>query len=169
VHEEKMTETAFRKDILLPDLGTGSALFLMAFRGLAFGQSECRCLNRVYESHFGESAERVLAEIKALVRILGSAGRRRIRLAQPGCARVTHDEMSLLCLLSAGQREHVALRDAHLQWLLGCASAHTGVAELMTIVAWFEVFGLPFDGLPDSMSRPDVRTGLARLQVIGRA
>lgn len=164
-----MSETALQKNVLLPDLGKGPALFLMAFRGLAFGQSECRCLNRVYESHFGASGARVLAEIQALVRILGSAGRRRIKLTQPGRARVTHDEMSLLYMLNAGQQEHVTLRDSHLQWLLGCGGAQTGVAEIMAIAAWFEVFGLPFDGLPDHGSRPDLRTGLARLNVIGRA
>ncbi|MEM0984925.1 MAG: hypothetical protein AAGJ32_01640 [Pseudomonadota bacterium] len=120
----------------LVDLGSGSQLALFGFRACAFGQAKCCCLLKTFKDVFGEeSGGRVLGKFLDLARALGHDGRRKLKLAAPGCIRLTHDEASVLSALSAAQHGDESLRDAHLTWLL----ARTPDAEHQDLVDWISM------------------------------
>lgn len=164
-----MTPSILLPDTYLPELGEGSGYFLLAFRGLAFNRTECRCLDRFYANVFGPHGDAVLSDIRKLVRTLGWAGRRKVRLAQPGCVRITHDEVSLLSALNAAQTEQYDLQVAHMRWLMGgCAPAEVH-HQIQVISARFFATGLDIN-IPAAPDRPaDSQLNKHALGVVGIA
>lgn len=164
-----MSESFLRADVFLPHLGEGSGYFLMAFRGMVFGPTGCRCLSRVYDNVFGSSGEPLLSDIKLLACQLGTAGRRKVRLAMPGCARLSHDEVSLLSALKAAQIADWDLQQAHMSWLLG----QTAPAELRNlsenIATHFLTKGLVIQIPPSPAPEKNGAINKAALGVVGVA
>ena len=164
-----MTDYAFRKDVHVSDLSDGASLFLMTFRGLAFAGEGCQCLKKVYENQFGEHASTVLRDIQSFIRVVGSSGQRRVRLAQPGCGRITHDEVSLLAIVNAAQDYDHQRLDSYLCWLL--KASHTGACvEPATRVAnWFSSIGLSVLP-PENVSAAErIEADQAVFGIVGRA
>ena len=108
---------AFVKSVIVPNLGAGAHLALWAFRAGAVGHLECCALVKAFDRTMGEEAGPALAAVCRLVRVVGRDGGRVIRLAHPGCCRVTADELSLVAALAAAQSGDRARRDAHVSWL----------------------------------------------------
>jgi hypothetical protein len=164
-----MTPSILLPDTYLPELGEGSGYFLLAFRGLAFNRTECRCLDRFYANVFGPNGETVLSDIGKLVKTLGWAGQRKVRLAPPGCARITHDEVSLLSALQAAQTEQNDLQAAHMRWLLGGHVSHEVMDQVQTVSTQFFRTGLEFN-IPAPPERPtDSLIDKMKLGVVGIA
>jgi hypothetical protein len=115
---DTMSESRFLEDVYLPELGLGAGTAIWGFRACAMGYAKCCCLVRGFERMFGpEDGGPMLGDMLRLARSLGNEGRRKIKLAMPGCARVSHDEASLLQAFEASQGCDLALRNAHLSWL----------------------------------------------------
>jgi len=164
-----MTHPSLMPDTYLPELGKGSGYFLLAFRGIAFGGARCNCLNRFYENVFGPAGETVLTEIRILARYLGNVGHRRIKLAQPGCARLTHDEASLLSALSAAQNGDRALMEAHLSWLMA-GSVCVEISQCLTAISEkFQQARLHIHAPEAASTTPHTLPDKARLGVVGIA
>ena len=81
----------------------------------------------------------MLNHMLGLARIIGHEGRRKVRLAMPGCIHLTHDEASLLSALAAAQVYDRALRDAHLSWLLGLAPGEQIQAHIQALADAFDL------------------------------
>ena len=152
-----MSAAQFINDLYLPDLGIGTGFALWGFRACASGKSRCQAVSQGYERAFGHDAPGALADMLSLVRCLGRAGRRKISIAPPGCARMTADEVSIAAMLSAAQRRHDEERDAHATWLLAQApvtdtlSLVDRIADLfsvydMTLTAPLSEFAMPLAG-----------------------
>ena len=133
-----MPPSAFLRDTFLPDLGPGAGVALWGFRACAVGHSECCSLIRGLEHFFGNEGGQVLSHLLRLAQIIGNEGRRKVRLAMPGCAHLTHDEASLLSAFSAAQVYDQALRDAHLSWLLGCAPSDHILTHVQSLADAFD-------------------------------
>ena len=164
-----MTQNALRADILLPELGDGAGYFMLAFRGFAFGPTGCRCLNKFYGDIFGGMGDAVLSDIFSLTADLGRIGCRKIRLAQPGCARVTHDEVSLLSALGAAQSGQDDLHRAHLRWLVVRGDAERMVELTRQIAGHFKSIGLDISTPELSGYTPVRQPNIGRMKLVGTA
>lgn len=134
-----MPPSAFLRDTFLPDLGAGSGVAIWGFRACALGHARCCTLVRGFEHFFGAcEGGPMLSHMLGLARIIGNEGRRKVRLAMPGCVHLTHDEASLLSALSAAQVYDLALRDAHLSWLLGSAPGDRIHAHMQALADAFD-------------------------------
>lgn len=135
--------------VFLPDFGLGTGIAVWGFRACASGHGKCPPVARGFDEAFGERGPEALADIMQLVRIFGSAGRRQISIAMPGCGRMTADELSMAAMLAAAQAGHSDERDAHATWLFGCRpQPHVGdvVDRIAQLFAEYEL----------QMDRPDV-------------
>lgn len=113
-----MTSDGFLVDVFLPELGLGAGVALWSFRACARGGAKCCAIVRGFQETFGDRGPKALDQVIALTKTLGTDGGRYIKLAMPGCARVTADELSIVAVLSSAQARDRALCDAHLSWLL---------------------------------------------------
>ncbi|MAI91907.1 hypothetical protein [Ponticaulis sp.] len=164
-----MTQNALRKDILLHELGDGAGYFMLAFRGIAFGKTGCKCLNKFYGELFGDMGDAVLSDIFSLTASLGRCGHRKIRLAQPGCAHVTLDEVSLLSALGAAQSGQDELHRAHLRWLLVRGDAEHLIDLTSQIAGHFESIGLDISTPELSGYTPARQPDIGRMTLVGTA
>lgn len=153
----------------LPELGEGAGYFLLAFRGIAFGNNKCNCLNRYFEDRFGEAGKDILADITGLARLLGNVGQRRIRLAHPGCGRVSHDEVSILSALSAAGKDEQDQVEAHLNWLLAGRISTDTIILINDIAARFRSFERPIKAPPPMTVPSNTLPDKASLGVAGIA
>jgi hypothetical protein len=112
-----MTRPHAFSDLVLPELGPASGLALLGFRAFAFGKESCFCVQNGYRQALGADSEAALQAVGHFVRALSEEGRRRIMLSAPGCGRLTRDEVSVTCALSAAQAWDQGALDAHLSWL----------------------------------------------------
>ena len=166
-----MTESAYLTDTSLPDLGRGSATAIWGFRACALGHARCCCLIRGFERIFGkEAAGPVLSELLELARIFGNDGRRKVKLAMPGCARITYDEASFLSAISAAQSVDLALRDAHLSWLLAMSASQAASEHTSRLGGYFLAHGMPVCA-PECETVPPSKgaMNLASMTVVGTA
>jgi len=116
-----VVEQEFLEHPRLTDLGFGAGFALWGFRSCARSQERCCVIVRGFQRTFGPDAPLAVGGLLALARILGVDGRRKIRLAAPGCIRLTSDELSVIAVLAAAQAHDEIRLEAHLSWLLACA------------------------------------------------
>lgn len=166
-----MDDSSYLADTYLPELGRGAATAMWGFRACALGHAKCCCLIKGFTAVFGrEAAGPVLSDLLKLARIVGNEGRRRVRLAMPGCARITYDEASFLSALSAAQSPDPALRDAHLSWLLAMSATDEASDCTSRLAGRFLSYGLPIQAPKAMAPRPDAAPiGLAQMEIVGRA
>ncbi|MEM8988644.1 MAG: hypothetical protein AAGC95_18195 [Pseudomonadota bacterium] len=126
----------FATSITLPDLGLGAGYALWGFRAAAIGDVERPVLQNGFEAAFGDYGLSALGGLHSLARELGVSGGRQIKIACPGCAYATADELSIVMLLSAAQEEDEALCVSHLYWLMcgrGEEAAHAAALGVATV------------------------------------
>lgn len=135
----------FVEGVFLPDLGLGTGIAIWGFRACASGHSQCPPITKGFERVFGKRGPEALADVLQLARIFGFEGRRRIAIAEPGCGRMTADEVSMAAMLAAAQRGAGEERDNHATWLLGqLPGVHlTGVIERIAEI--FSEYDLSMD------------------------
>ncbi|MEO1311332.1 MAG: hypothetical protein AAFV51_10250 [Pseudomonadota bacterium] len=127
----------------LPELGSGGAVAVWAFRATVAGQSDCPALTRGYRDLLGEHGEPALRAIETLVAAIAQDGRRRrVGLAPPGCCCVTADELSIVAVLAAAQAGDRERLTAHLRWIVGRETAGT-LGAVCAVAAVFSKAGLP--------------------------
>ena len=115
------------------ELTFGAHFVVWAFRALALGRNDNPVVARTFEDACSPVAEESRNAFIVFVRELQRLGRRRVRLAPPGCLTLTRDEQLILAVFSAAaagspttiraancRRAHDRL-EAHLTWLMGGA------------------------------------------------
>ncbi len=128
------------------DLFRGEHLILLGFRALAMGHGECPMLRRTFEGLLGSDADDALGHMLAFVRVVGSAGVRRVRLHPPGCCGVSLDERRVLAAVAAAQGSlyadgEAALREA-MDDLLGLAAPESCLFAAQAVAAALSLSGL---------------------------
>lgn len=99
------------------ELTWGAHFMIWAFRTVALGRGDSVVLQKAFEDACSPVGQESLNAFVVFVRELSRQGRRRIKLAPPGCTSLTRDEQSILALFAAAQEgAHDRLR-AHLAWL----------------------------------------------------
>jgi len=107
----------------LTDLKFAAAFSVWCFRALATGHNRCPPVLQGFERAFGEKWEYAYHAMQDFVHAMGTSGRRTIKLSTPGCLGVTSDEVSLISVLYAAQKNNPEETKSHLCWLL--ASSNT--------------------------------------------
>lgn len=128
------------------DLRRGEHLVLLGFRALALGHAECPTLRRTFAGLLGGDADDALMQMLAFVRVVGSAGLRRLRLHVPGCCALSDDERGVLAAVAAAQAslydaDEAPLRRA-LDALLGSPSPEACVFAAQAVAAALTLSGL---------------------------
>ncbi len=140
--------------LTLNDLGIGGGHAIWAFRAAAMNHADCPTLIHGFEnimSAYGRPAVRAIA---SLTRALGHDGRRKLGIACPGCGYVTADELSVVALLSAAQREDDDLADAHLAWLMGGYGEDDAKRAALQVGALFKAAHVAITPPPIEISAP---------------
>jgi hypothetical protein len=105
------------------DLKRPEHLLVWTLRAIAIGHGDCTRLHQAFEAACGPQGGHALMTYFALVRMIGGAGRRRLRLRMPGCACLSSDEQAILAVIAAAQEGlrtgETARLKAHLRWLVG--------------------------------------------------
>lgn len=158
-----------QKQVTLPDLGVGGAFALWGFRAAAIGHADCPALQSGFDRSFGEDAAPALHAICRLVKSLGMDGRRRILLSRPGCCAVTHDEMSIVAMLSAAQTGDGVRREAHLCWLMGKGCNFEAAAVATRIGEYFRGAGMVIDAPAIAIETPAPARWNVTHHVVGNA
>jgi len=96
-------------------------------------------------------------------------GQRRIRLAHPGCGRVSHDEVSILSALSAAGKDEQDQVEAHLNWLLAGRISTDTIILINDIAARFRSFERPIKAPPPMTVPSNTLPDKASLGVAGIA
>jgi hypothetical protein len=125
------------------DLDPGEHLVLFGFRLSALGRADCPMLRRTFCGLVGQEGDAALGHLLVLTRVIGAAGRRKVRLFMPGCCGLTDDERCVLGVVAAAQASlHDGDEDdlrARLGDLLGlpaseaCLMAAQGVAATLCV------------------------------------
>lgn len=128
------------------DLTQAEHLVLFGFRATALGHGDCPVLHRTFHGLLGAEAEAALCNLLVFVRVIGGAGRRRVRLQPPGCCVVSPDERLILGALAAAQASltgegEVELTD-HLAHLLDQPPAESLLMAAQAVAAALTVGGL---------------------------
>ncbi|MBQ1542402.1 MAG: hypothetical protein IIZ63_10400 [Caulobacteraceae bacterium] len=103
------------------ELTFGAHFVVWAFRALALGRNDNPVVARTFEDACSPVAEESRNAFIVFVRELQRLGRRRVRLAPPGCLTLTRDEQLILAVFSAAQEGAHDRLEAHLTWLMGGA------------------------------------------------
>ena len=103
------------------ELTFGAHFVVWAFRALALGRNDNPVVARTFEDACSPVAEESRNAFIVFVRELQRLGRRRVRLAPPGCLTLTRDEQLILAVFSAAQEGGHDRLEAHLTWLMGGA------------------------------------------------
>jgi hypothetical protein len=113
-------QTSFRSQGAFPDGTTVSSSLglVLAFRAAVFGVESRPTVHRILDGVFHEAGSDVLMAISDLAWAIAFSARRRLRIAPLTCPRATNDELSVCNLISALQKDHKALVDARLLWLV---------------------------------------------------
>lgn len=136
----------------LQDLGFGGGIALWAIRACVAGRVNCCTLVDGYERAFGANGAQILSQLQMYARFLGSHGNRRIGLGCSGCGAITHDEMSIIAVLAAGQNHAFDSARAHLSWLLASSPTEEQVQLVMDIGDGFAKHGIIIDSPEISVS-----------------
>lgn len=151
-----LSPVSFVSDLQLPQLGTGAGFALWAFRACAQGHVRCCAVTRGFDAAFGTDGPETLAGMMRFVATVGHEGRRKVRLAMPGCLHVTTDEVSLTKLFAAAQDGNRLARDAHLSWVLGATPSEEVSALVTGIAESFASYGLYIMPPPLACDAPDM-------------
>jgi hypothetical protein len=104
------------------DLRRPEHLLIRTLRAIAIGHGDCPRLGRAFEAVCGPQGGHALMSFFVLVRMIGVAGRRRLRLHAPGCVCLSSDERAMLAVIAAAQdglrTGDTARLTAHLRWLV---------------------------------------------------
>lgn len=157
-----MTRHAISK-VALTDLSPASALAILGFRAHAFGRGDCCCVRSGFSAALGSDADEALADLLVFTRVMGSEGARKIGLAAPGCGRMTRDELSIACALSAAQAWDEVALDAHLSWLLGAVVPQSLTILVGKIGDMFAGHGMAFEAPVEARQVPASATPAFRL------
>lgn len=165
-----MHENRYLPDIYLPELGIGAGTAIWGFRACALGHARCCCLIRGFENIFGPvDGGPVLGNMLDLARCLGNTGKRKIQLAMPGFAGITHDEASLLLAFSASQTFDPLLRDAHLSWLFAMPATAAAGAMVDNLASSFARHDLVINPPRDIAPEPVASAEFGRLTSVRTA
>ena len=159
----------FISSLTIPQLGVGAGYALWGFRAAAMGHIECATLVKGYNRAFGESGGEALGAVLLFTRAVGSQGKRRIGLGQPGCCGVTGDELSIVAVLSAAQDEDADRRDAHLLWLLGRSGEETSAFAADAVGKAFRDGGLDIEAPPIEIAQPSPAQHIDVIHAAGNA
>lgn len=132
---------------ILHHLGEGAALVLDAFRMMAVG-GETGAVVAAFDARLGPPGRLALGALHLFVHEIGAADGRRLKIACPGCCRLTGDELSVIGLLSAAQARDTARVDAHLVWLFAGRESDTARAAALAFGRLFRGAHLVIDGAP---------------------
>lgn len=131
----------FIADMTTEDLGAPAAFLLFGFRACASGHDQCCMMVRGFQAAFDRDARAALDDLMCFTRILGRDGRRKIRLAHPGCMRVTADELCLAAALASAQSGDMVGRAARLEWLFAGLAPRNAVGAVDRLAATFACHG----------------------------
>ena len=151
----------FVASMTMPQLGGGAGYALWAFRAAAIGHFDCPALVRGFDRLFEEKSVTARGALLNFARAIGSHGHRRIGLAEPGCCGVTSDELSIVAVLAAAQKQDAERRDAHLLWLLGRRDFRIAATTADTVGVAFESIGLSIDQPPIQLYESEAAKPLA--------
>jgi hypothetical protein len=104
------------------DLRRCEHLLVWALRVIAVGRADCPAVRQAFVSACGPAGDQARMGYFLLVRQIGMAGRRRLKLHMPGCARLSPDERAIVAVVAAAQDALRTGQDerlrAHLRWLV---------------------------------------------------
>ena len=143
-----MGKSLFINEIYLPELGPGAGLSIWGFRACARGGGNCCTVVKGFERMFGTDAPDALRDTHTFAAVIGHEGHRTVSLAMPGCARVTGDELSIIACMSCAQAKDAALRDAHLNWLMGRHPDTRLTSTVTRLSDYYAKYGLQIE-MPD--------------------
>lgn len=89
---------------LLDDLDPVEHLLLWSLRAMATGHDDCPALAQTFDRLCGPMGQAVLQAHFVLVRLIGLAARRQMRVHAPGCPCVGADETAIIGLAAAAQQ-----------------------------------------------------------------
>ncbi len=128
------------------DLSQAEHLLLFGFRATAMGHGDCPAMHRTFHGLLGREADAALGHLLIFVRVVGSAGGRRVRLHPPGCCSLSADERLVLDVVTAAQatlsgHDEASLRSA-LHELLAREPGETALMAAQMLAASLMVGGL---------------------------
>ena len=138
-----MNHRAF-SNVTLSDLRPASSLFILGFRACAFGIPQCCRVQCSFNSGLGRDADQALGDVLTFTRAISADGVRKIGLTAPGSDRMTRDEVSIVCVLSAAQAWDEVAVDVHLSGLLAGPVSPSLRALVTKIADTFAGHGLAF-------------------------
>lgn len=159
----------FVSSLTIPQLGPGAGYALWGFRAAAMGHFDCAVLVRGFERLFAEQSATARTAVFCFARAIGSYGKRRIGLGEPGCCGVTSDELSVVAVLAAAQNKDADRRDAHLLWLLGRRDSHAARASADAVGSVFNSVGLVIEQPPVQLYTPQAAKPFEVHHSAGRA
>lgn len=136
---------SFITSVTLPELGLGAGYAIWGFRAIAMGHGDCPVLIRGFEHTFGNHSERAHRAVSALANEMNAGGRRRIKLAMPGCGFPTADELSVVAMLSAAQQGDTLRSQTHLAWLMHANCSDAALIAAISIGAAFDAVGMTIE------------------------
>lgn len=140
-----MTDLPAADDIR--DLKRGEHLVLFGFRLMALGHGDCPALRGAYCGLLGDDGDAALCSLLAFTRVIGWAGRRKVRLHTPGCCNLSEDERAVIAVVAAAQASLFEAGDAGLrdrfQALLGGPADEACLMAAQAIAAALTCHGLP--------------------------
>ena len=159
----------FVSSLTIPQLGPGAGYALWGFRAAAIGHFDCAALVRGFERIFEERSATARTAVFCFARAIGSCGKRRIGLGEPGCCGVTSDELSVVAVLAAAQNKDAERRNAHLLWLLGRRENQAASAAADAVGAVFSAAGLVIEQPPVQLYTPQEAKPFEVLHSAGQA
>lgn len=137
------------------DLRQPEHLLVLALRAIAVGHADCPAVRQAFLSACGANGDQARMGYFLLVRQIGMAGRRRLKLHLPGCVCLSADERAIVAVVAAAQD---ALRTgdetrlvAHLRWLVEGEPPRTFVDLARTVAGALQDNG---QRLPLRMTAP---------------
>jgi hypothetical protein len=104
------------------DLRRPEHLLVWTLRAIAVGHADCPAVRQAFASACGDAGDQARMGFFLLVRQIGMAGRRRLRLHMPGCVCLSADERAIVAVVAAAQDALRTGQDerlrAHLRWLV---------------------------------------------------
>lgn len=157
------------KPFTLHDIGIGAGHAIWGFRAAVMNRSDCPTLLKGFENILHTKGRSAIQSLAALARILGVEGRRKLGVACPGCGYVTADELSIVAVLSAMQRQNGPLADAHIAWLMCGRGEAQAKSAADRVALLFEAGNLMIDPPPVEISPPKKPLEDISLHSVGHA
>ncbi|MEM9169766.1 MAG: hypothetical protein AAGC56_08935 [Pseudomonadota bacterium] len=140
--------------LTLNEIGIGAGHAVWGFRASVVSRTDCPTLIKGFENILFAYGRPAIHALAMMAQTLGSQGRRKLGVACPGCGYVTADELSIVALLAALQRDDDALANAHLSWLMGGRGEAEAKTAASRIAALFAAGSIAIDAPPIEISTP---------------